>query len=137
VQDHRRNLFRADLLGVDSLLQARVADETSDLAVVVAQSTMLSNFRVARGVARARGGSDDDIWDCGVFGGVAVALRDQCGAVDGLIDLQGYFILVKVRDDGGGVGGVVQEYETNIIGLRAVSNAFFVGETRKSRGTLR
>jgi hypothetical protein len=108
------------------------------MAVIIAQTAMLGSLGVSYVVACSRPGSDDDIGDGGVFAGVAKTLRDQCRAIDDLANLEGCFVFVQVADYGGRVGGMVQEYETDVIGLIPVSNVSARGRhTSQRRLTVR
>jgi hypothetical protein len=127
MQDRWRNLLCADLLGVDGLLQTRVAHKTSHLAIINAQTTVFCSLRCSCVVARSQVRSNDDIWHGRVFGGIAEALRDQCWTVDDLVDLKGCFLLGQVGDNSGGVRGMVQEKEANVIRLVAVSKCWGLG----------
>jgi hypothetical protein len=109
MQNRWGNLLCANLLGVDGLLQTGVAHKTSHLAIIHAQTTVLCSLGRSCVVARSQVRSDDDIRYGRVFGGIAEALRDQCRAVDDLVDLKGRLLLGQVGDNRGGVGGMVQE----------------------------
>lgn len=56
---------------IHRLLQVRSASEASNLSVIVAETTVLGDLGGRCGIDYAEIWFNDDVWDCGVFGGVA------------------------------------------------------------------
>ena len=77
---------------------------------------MLRHLRLGRRVARAQRRLDDDVRDRGVGCGITEAGSDEGFAVDQVLDVERCFLGHEVLDGGGGVGGLVEEDEADVVG---------------------
>jgi len=66
-QDSRSDLRGANWVCILSLLELRVADETSHVSVVIAQATMFSDLRGRCGVDDAFDGYNDNVRNGGIM----------------------------------------------------------------------
>lgn len=69
-------------MGNAFLLQPWAADETRDVAVLLANTTVFGDLLTAGGVDDAGDGLDDDVWDCGVGVRAETAGGEVCAGED-------------------------------------------------------
>ena len=72
-----------------------------------------------RGIDCAKCWYDNDVGNCRVCSGVAVPLCYQVGARDDVVDVQSRFLGEEIGDGFRRVGGVVEEYEGDVVRLSA------------------
>jgi len=120
-QNSRRNLLRANSLLVLRLLEIWVAQDTSNMPIIVVQTTVLGNLFCTGGVDDAVLGRNDDIWDCWIGGWVPKTLGCELSARDDVVDFQRGAVGIEVVDCDSSIFLVLKPDESNIVGSLLVN----------------